>query len=178
MFGLLWDRYKVIMGIGATATAICLAGCSALQPLFSPSSTTADALDAVSAVANTSNLWFPIMFAGFLALLAGIINLVFLRGGAKLFVIGVLLALTPPIADMVLSSIAPWVGIIVAVSGLALLGIVVGRWFGRKDIIRRAEARADYIAGNGKNTLTKGQTADVLTHLGVPNFEADYPIGK
>ena len=89
-----------------------------------------------------------------------------------------LLALTPPVADMVLSSIAPWIGLTVAVSGLALLGIVIGRWFGRKDIVRRAEARADYIAGNGKNTLTKGQAADVLNHLGVKDFEADYPIGK
>ena len=148
------------------------------QPLFSPRQPMVDTGQIVSAVADTSNLWFPIMFAGFLALLAGIINLVFLRGGAKLFVIGVLLALTPPVADMVIASIAPWVGIVVAVSGLALLGIVIGRWYGRKDIIRRAEARADYIAGNGKNTLTKGQTGDVLSHLGVHDFEADYPIGK
>ena len=161
--------------------AVCLltlAGCSTLQPLFSPRQPAVDTRQIVSTVADTSNLWLPIMCAGFLALLAGIINLVFLRGSAKLLVIGVLLALTPPVADMVLSSIAPWIGLTVAVSGLALLGIVIGRWFGRKDIVRRAEARADYIAGNGKNTLTKGQAADVLNHLGVKDFEADYPIGK
>jgi uncharacterized membrane protein len=175
---LFWDRYKVIQGIVYTATALCLLGCSTLQPLFSPRSAAVDAVDAVSAVANTSNLWFPIMFAGFLALLAGIINLVFLRGGAKLFVIGVLTALTPPVADMVLSTIAPWVSIIVSVSGLALLGIVIGRWYGRKDIMKRALARADYIAGNGKDVLTKGQTADVLKNLDNKEFQSDYPIGK
>lgn len=174
---LFWSRYILI--VRPAATAVCLlilTGCSALQPLFSPKPTAAEAMNIVSTVAESSNLWFPIMFAGFLALLAGIINLVFLRGSAKLLVIGVLLALTPPIADMVLTSIAPWIGIIVAISGLALLGIVAGRWFGRKDIIRRAEARADYIAENGKSTLTKGQTADVLNHLGARDFEANYPI--
>ena len=176
---LFWHRYWVIKGIVYTAFALCLlSGCSTMQPLFSPRSTTADAVEAVSAVANTSNLWLPIMFAGFLALLAGIINLVFLRGGAKLFVIGVLLALTPPVTDMVLSSISPWIGILVGVSGLALLGCVIGRWYGRKDIIKRAKARADYIAGNGKNTLTKGQAANVLNHLDNKDFKADYPIGK
>lgn len=175
---LYWSRYHVIAR--PLATAVCLlmlTGCNALQPLFSPpKSPTADARQIVSTVAETSNLWLPIMFAGFLALLAGIVNLVFLRGSAKLLVIGVLLALTPPVADMVLSSIAPWVGIIVATTGLALLAIVFGRWFGRRDIVRRAEARADYIAGNGKSTLTKGQTADVLNHLGASDFKADYPI--
>lgn len=134
-------------------------------------------MNIVSTVAETSNLWLPIMFAGFLALLAGIINLVFLRGSAKLLVIGVLLALTPPVADVVLTSIAPWIGMAVAISGLALLAIVFGRWFGRKDIIRRAEARAEYIADNGKSTyMTKGQTVDVLNHLGASDFKADYPI--
>tara|TARA_R100000458_G_scaffold19831_2_gene17591 strand:- start:2606 stop:2962 length:357 start_codon:yes stop_codon:yes gene_type:complete len=118
------------------------------------------------------------MLAGFLALLAGIINMVVLRGSPKLFAIGVLLALTPPVADMIFESISPLISVLVAVSGLALLGCVVGRWFGRKDIMKRAKARANYIAGNGKNTLTKGQTADVLNHLDNKDFKADYPIGK
>jgi len=174
---LFWSRYIVI--VRPLATAVCLlmlTGCSAFQPLFSPKPTAAEAMDIVSTVAESSNLWFPIMFAGFLALLAGIINLVFLRGTAKLLVIGVLLALTPPVAEVVLDSIAPWVGIIVAISGLALLSIVIGKWYGRKDIIKRAEARADYIAGNGKSSLTKKQAADVLNHLGASDFEANYPI--
>ena len=110
---LFWNRYRVITVIGTTAT--CLSGCSAFQPLFSPKPTATEAMNIVSAVAESSNLWFPIMFAGFLALLAGIINLVFLRGGAKLLIIGVLLALTHPIAEMVIASVAPWIGIIVAI---------------------------------------------------------------
>ena len=178
MYQLFWSRYKVIFG-ASLATAVCfLMGCSTMQPLFSPRSAAVDAVETVSAVANSSNLWLPIMFTGFLALLAGIINLVFLRGGAKLFIIGVLLALTPPVAEMILSSIAPWIGILIAVIGLALLGCVFGRWYGRKDIMKRAKARADYIAGNGKDVLTKGQTADVLNNLDNKSFKADYPIGK
>tara|TARA_R110000765_G_scaffold100586_3_gene188447 strand:+ start:3704 stop:4243 length:540 start_codon:yes stop_codon:yes gene_type:complete len=175
---LFWNRYKVIRGIVYTAIAVCLLGCSSLQPVSYAHSSAVDAVQAVSSVARTSNLWLPIMFTGFLALLAGIINLVFLRGGAKLLVIGVLLALTPPITEYVLSSISPLIGILIAVIGLALLGCVVGRWYGRKDIMKRAKARADYIVGNGKDVLTKGQAADVLTNLDNKAFEADYPIGK
>jgi hypothetical protein len=176
MYQLFWNRYKIF--IGACATAVCLTGCSVMQPLFSPSSIASDAVDTAVSVASSSNLYLPLMFTGFLALLAGVINLVFLRGGAKLLVIGVLLALTPPITDYVLSSISPWIGILIAVIGLALLGCVFGRWYGQKDIVKRAQARADYIVGNGQENLTKGQTANVLKNLGNKAFKADYPIGE
>ena len=177
---LYWSRYHVIAR--PCISAVCflmLTGCNALQPLFSPRPTTKDqAVNLVSNAIDGSNLWSPIILVGFLALLAGVVNLVLLRGSAKLFIIGVLLALTPPIVEIVFETISPLITIFVALAGLALLGWVMGRWLGRKDIIRRANARADYIAGNGKNTLTKGQTADGLSHLGVHDFEADYPIGK
>ena len=175
---LYWNRLIVICR--PPATAICLfylIGCSAMQRVFTPTPTPQEqAMNLVSNTVDGSNLWSPIMFAGFLALVAGVVNLVFLRGSAKLLVIGVLLALTPPVAEMVLQSIAPWISIFVAVAGLGLFSIVMGRWFGRKDILNRAEARADYIKGNGRRVLTTGQTADVLNHLGADDFKADYPI--
>lgn len=173
-----WHRYWVIYGL-PPVYAFCLAGCSSVSRVFSPTPTPQEqAINIVNSAVDASNLWSPIMLAGFLALLAGIINMVVLRGSPKLFAIGVLLALTPPVADMIFESISPLISVFVAVSGLALLGCVVGRWFGRKDIMKRAKARANYIAGNGKNTLTKGQTADVLNHLDNKDFKADYPIGK
>jgi len=174
MYQLFWNRYKVITGIALTA--ICLMGCSFLQPIFTPKPTASQALDIVSSAVETTNLWWPITFAGFLALLAGIVNLVFLRGTAKLLFIGIALAIIPPIVDIVAIQLAPWISILAGLSGLVLLGIVFGRWFGQKDIIKRAEKRADYIKGNGIKVLTKGQTADVLTHLGDKDFEADYPV--
>ena len=176
MYMLFWNRLKVITGVGTML--VCLVGCSALQPIFSPAQKTQQALDMVSSSVGSSNLWWPLMFAGFLALLAGIINLVFLRGSAKLLVIGVLLALTPPVIQTVVASIAPWVSVLIALAGLASLSVVFGRWFGRKDIMKRAKARADYIAGNGRDILTKGQTADVLKNLDNKEFQSDYPIGK
>lgn len=174
---LYWHRYHVIMR--PFFYAMCLigfTGCSSIQKAFFPKPTAVEAMDIVSTAVETTNLWWPITFAGFLALLAGIVNLVFLRGGAKLLVIGILLAITPPIIEMVMESVMPWVGVIVGLIGLGLLGTVFGRWYGRRDIVNRAQARASYIVGNGKSVLTKGQTADVLNHLGDSNFKADYPI--
>tara|TARA_R100001082_G_C4365710_1_gene161811 strand:- start:3227 stop:3760 length:534 start_codon:yes stop_codon:yes gene_type:complete len=174
MFLNFWPRLKMITGVGTML--VCLVGCSALQPIFTPKPTAEQAMDIVSTAVETTNLWWPITFAGFLALIAGIVNLVFLRGGAKLLMIGVVLAMTPPIIDKVATQLTPWISILAGITGLALLGVVFGRWYGRKDIIKRAEERATYIKGNGTKSLTKGQTADVLRHLGDVNFKADYPV--
>jgi len=171
---LLWNRYKVITGIGATAC--CLMGCSALRPIFSPKATTKEAMDIVATAVDSTNLWWPIMFAGFLALLAGIVNLVFLRGGAKLLIIGVLLALTPPVAEMILASIVPWVSIVVGLLGLALLGIVLGRWFGRKDITKRLELRGNFIRNAGPIELDNVDVAKVLKHVGDKDFNPEYKV--
>lgn len=175
---LYWNRLIVICR--PVATAVCLlylVGCSAMQRVFMSNPTPQEqAMNLVSNTVDGSNLWSPIMFAGFLALVAGVVNLVFLRGSARLLIIGVLLALTPPVAEVVLQSMAPWISIFVAIAGLGLLSVVMGRWFGRKDILTRAEARANYIKSNGRLSLTKGQTADVLNHLGDNDFKADFPI--
>ncbi len=116
------------------------------------------------------------MFAGFLALVAGTVNLVFLRGGAKLLVIGVLLALTPPIAELVLTSIMPWVSLVVGLLGLALLGIVFGRWFGRKDIIERVALRESFIRNAEPTSLDNLEVADVLKHVGDNDFNPEYKV--
>jgi hypothetical protein len=177
---LFWHRYWVIRGIAYSATAFCfLSGCGSLQPIFSPNPTPQEqVMSVMNQAVDGSNLWSPIMLVGFLALLAGVINMVLLKGSAKLFIVGVLLAITPPVMEMVFQAMSPLITVIIALVGLGLLGCVMGRWVGRKDIIKRAKARADYIAGNGKNTLTKGQAASVLNHLDNKQFKADYPIGK
>ena len=171
---LFWNRIKIITGV--SSVAFCLAGCSALQPIFSPRATSTEAMDIVATAVGSSILWWPIMFAGFLALLAGIVNLVFLRGGAKLLVIGVLLALTPPIAELVLASIMPWVSIVVGLLGLALLGIVFGRWFGRKDITKRIALREEYIRNAEPAILDNTEVAKVLKHVGDRNFNPKYKV--
>jgi len=171
---LFWNRYKVITGIGAIA--FCLMGCSALRPIFTPKATATDAMGIVATAVESTNLWWPIMFAGFLALLAGIVNLVFLRGGVKLLAIGVLLALTPPVAELVITSIMPWISIVVGLLGLALLGIVLGRWFGRKDITKRLELRGNFIRNAGPVELDNKDVAKVLTHVGDVDFNPEYKV--
>tara|TARA_R110000823_G_scaffold103791_3_gene221378 strand:- start:950 stop:1480 length:531 start_codon:yes stop_codon:yes gene_type:complete len=172
---LFWNRLKVITGLGTML--VCLIGCSALQPIFAPVSSADQALDIVSSAVETTNLWWPITFAGFLALLAGIVNLVFLRGGAKLLVIGIVLAMTPPIVDKLATQLAPWISILVGIAGLALLGIVFGRWFGRRDIIKRASERADYInEESGRLRLSNEEVGEVLSHLGDRDFKSDYDV--
>ena len=174
MSALYWNRLKVITGLGTML--FCLIGCSALQPIFAPKPSATQAIDMVSSAVDSSSLWWPIMFAGFLALLAGIVNLVFLRGSAKLLVIGVLLALTPPVAQELVTSLAPWVSIIVGLAGLALLGIVFGRWFGRKDIIKRASERSDYITKFGSKRISNGAVSRVLSHMGDADFNPKYKV--
>ncbi len=156
--------------------AFCLVGCSAFRPLFSPRATPEEAIDVVATAMGSSNLWWPIMFAGFLALMAGIINLVFLRGGAKLLVIGVLLALTPPITELVLASIMPWVSVVVGLLGLGLLAIVVGRWFGQKDISKRIALREEFIRNAEPTSLDNTEVAKVLKHVGDRNFNPEYKV--
>ena len=171
---LYWNRIKVILGVGTVL--FCLIGCSALQPIFSPESTTDQALDIVSTAVSSANLWWPITFAGFLALLAGIINLVFLRGGAKLLVIGIILAMTPPIVDRVAVQLAPWISIIIAIAGLALLAIVFGRWFGQKDILNRVKLREKFIRNTKDVKLGNDEVAEVLAHVGDRKFDPEYKV--
>lgn len=175
---LIWPRMMVIMGWRTWITAyavLCMTGCSAIQRAFNPvDSVTASEL--VETATANSGLWWPFMLTGFIALVAGIINLVFLRGGAKLLVIGVLLALTPPISEMVLTSIMPWIALVVGLAGLALVGIVVGRVVGRRDIGNRAAQRAEYLLGNGTKSVSSRQAAKMLTHLADKNFKPDYKI--
>jgi len=171
---LFWHRYRVVTGAGIML--FCLSGCSFLQPIFAPKPTANQALDIVSTAVNTTNLWWPIAVAGFLALLAGIVNLVFLRGSAKLLVIGILLAMTPPIVDRIATELAPWISILVGLAGLALLGIVFGRWFGRKDIMKRVDAREKFIRGAKKVNLDNLEVADVLKHVGDADFNPEYKV--
>lgn len=171
---LFWNRYKVITGIGAIA--FCLMGCSALRPIFTPKATATDAMGIVATAVESTNLWWPIMFAGFLALLAGIVNLVFLRGGAKLLVIGVLLALTPPVAQAVVVSLTPWIAVVVAIAGLGLLGIVLGRWFGRRDIVKQVKDREAYILASAPSKFSKKEVGNILKHVGDIDFNPQYKV--
>lgn len=176
MYQLFWNRYYVIKGFPAV-TAICLlAGCAVFEPIFTPKSTATEAMDIVSTAVQTTNLWWAVTFAGFLALLAGIVNLVFLRGGAKLLVIGILLAMIPPIVDSIMAELAPWISILVGLVGLGLLGIVFGRWFGRKDIIKRVKEREVFIRNAEPTDLDNLEVADVLKHVGDKDFNPEYKV--
>lgn len=176
MFQLFWNRFYVIKGFPAV-TAICLfTGCAMFEPIFMPKPTASQALDIVSTAVETTNLWWAVTFAGFLALLAGIVNLVFLRGGAKLLVIGIILAMIPPIVDSIMAELAPWVSILIGLLGLGLLGLVFGRWFGRKDIMKRINLREDFIRNTKTTKLNNNEVADVLKHVGDTDFNPQYKV--
>ena len=176
-----WSRIIVIYRLQYLAYAVCaalLSGCSSVGRIFNPRSTTLGVQDAVDQAVTSSNLWWPFMLAGFLAIIAGVVNLVLLRGSPRLLIVGALLAVVPPVADVVVSSVMPWLAVAVGVSGLALLGIVAGRVLGRRDISKRATQRADHLMKSDRQSVTRLQAAKILTHLGDTDFRSDYKIGR
>ena len=85
--------------------------------------------------------------------------------------------MTPPIVDKLATQLAPWISILVGIAGLALLGIVFGRWFGRRDIIKRASERAEYISEEScRLRLSNEEVGEVLSHLGDRDFKSDYDV--
>ena len=170
---LIWSRLHVITRWGLLVVCL-LAGCSSVQRIFGTSSQ--EPAMVVGNAVSSSGLWWPMLLTGFLAVIAGLANLILLRGSSRLLMIGIALAMTPPIIDALIASIAPWVALVVGLAGVIMVGAVLGRWFGRRDIGKRARQRAQYILNNGSSTVTADQTAKILTHLNDRNFDPEHEV--
>jgi hypothetical protein len=108
-----------------------LTGCQMFQPT-APSLTPGGALESlyIPVASSASGLWWPLLFSGFLAILAGIINAVVFRGGHKIFLLGILLASIPPIADYMMRQSSLVISLTVLTASLMMLVWVAGKWFG------------------------------------------------
>ena len=85
---------------------------------------------ATPVASSATGLWWPLLFSGFLAIMAGIINAVIFRGGHKIFLLGIVLASIPPIADYMMRQSALVISLTVLAISIMLVIYVAGKWFG------------------------------------------------
>jgi cytochrome c-type biogenesis protein CcmH/NrfG len=86
--------------------------------------------------------------------MAGIVNAVVFRGGHKLFMLGILLAAVPPVADYVMRQSALVISLTVLAISLMMLIYVAGKWFGWRALgqelkplaAKAKDKRQDYTA--------------------------------
>ena len=57
-----------------------------------------------------------------------------------------------------------------------MLGVVLGRWFGRKDIVSRVRLREDFIRNSDPVDLHNIEVADILKHVGDRDFDPEYKV--
>lgn len=144
---------KVTASIGL---GLLLVGCSWLQPVQPPPVTPGSVWDSVATpvASSASGLWWPLLFSGFIAIMAGIVNAVVFRGGHKLFMLGILLAAVPPVADYVMRQSALVISLTVLAISLMMLIYVAGKWFGWRALgqelkplaAKAKDKRQDYTA--------------------------------
>ena len=130
-------------------------GCEAFQPTHSTIPVPTNPFSSMfqSVASPDQALWWPLLFSGFLAIAAGIVNSFVFGRGSKLLVIGILLACIPPIADYTLRQSALVVSLTVLLASGMLLAYVGGKWFGWKGVTKE-------IAPIAKNLKEKNWTPE------------------
>lgn len=119
--------------LSSLAIVALLAGCAWMQPVSpTPIATPGGVWDSVATpvASSATGLWWPLLFSGFLAIMAGIINAVIFRGGHKIFLLGIVLASIPPIADYMMRQSALVISLTVLALSIMLIIYVAGKWLG------------------------------------------------
>ena len=139
-----------------------------MQPTQSP--TTPDGVwDSIATpvASSATGLWWPLLFSGFLAIMAGIINAVIFRGGHKIFILGVILAIIPPIADYMMRQSALVISLTVLTLSIMLVIYVAGKWFGW----RALGSELKPLAEKAKNKKEDYTAEDAMTIIESANTE-------
>ena len=139
--------------VSSLLVALLLVGCAWMQPTQSPPVTPGGVWDSISTpvASSASGLWWPLLFSGFLAIMAGIINAVVFRGGHKIFVLGVILAAIPPTADYMMRQSALVISLTVLALSIMLIIYVAGKWFGWKALGRELKPLAAKVKDRGQD---------------------------
>tara|TARA_Y100000034_G_C6713789_1_gene315424 strand:+ start:208 stop:726 length:519 start_codon:yes stop_codon:yes gene_type:complete len=104
-------------------------------------------------------LWWPLLFSGFLAIAAGLVNSFVFGRGSKLFILGIVLACIPPIADYTLRQSAFVVSLTVLSISIMLIVWVGGKWFGWRGFRREMEPIAQNLK---ENNYTPEEAAAII----------------
>ena len=149
---------------------LLLTGCSLFQPIPAPVDPGGAFESLYTPVASSaSTLWWPMLFSGFLAIMAGIINAVVFRSGHKLFMLGILLAAIPPIADYILRQSAFVISLTVLAISLMMLVWVMGKWFGWRSFGNEIKPLADKAKDRGQDyTAERAMTIIGSANTGRP----------
>ena len=124
---------RLIRVLSSLAILFTLVGCAWMQPASpTPITTPGGIWDSMATpvASSATGLWWPLLFSGFLAIMAGIINAVIFRGGHKIFLLGIVLASIPPIADYMMRQSALVISLTVLAISIMLVIYVAGKWFG------------------------------------------------
>ena len=130
-----------------------LVGCAWMQPTPSMPITPTGAWESIytPVASSAAGLWWPLLFSGFLAIMAGIINAVVFRGGHKLFLLGVFLAAVPPIADYMMRQSALVISLTVLALSIMMLIYVAGKWFGWRALGKEIKPLATKVKDKGQD---------------------------
>ena len=146
-----------------------LAGCHTLQTVGGDSLDPSNAMESLytPVASSATGLWWPMLFSGFLAIIAGVVNTVVFGRGHKLFLLGIALAAIPPIADYVLRQSSFVISLTVLSLSLMMLVWVVGKWFGwrtfgkeLKPVVDKVKDKADNYTAEDALTIIEGASID------------------
>jgi hypothetical protein len=138
--------------LSITAVAVVLSGCQLFQPTPHPMNPTGAIQSLYTPVASSaSGLWWPLLFSGFLAIIAGVVNAVVFGRGHKLFLLGLTLAAIPPVTDHVMRQSSLIISLTVLSISIMLLVWVGGKWFGWKMFGKQLKPLADKVKDKSQN---------------------------
>jgi len=137
----------IIKILSSLTILLVLVGCAWMQPMQTPSTTPGGIWDSVATpvASSATGLWWPLLFSGFLAIMAGIINAVIFKGGHKIFMLGIVLAVIPPTADYMMRQSALVISLTVLAISIMLIIYVAGKWFGWRTFGREIRPLTDKV---------------------------------
>lgn len=141
-----------------TTTTIFIGGCATTRPTVPSPSNPFESIYLPVASADTA-LWWPLLFSGFLAIAAGLVNSFIFGKGLKLFVIGVILACIPPVADHTLRQSALFISLTVLAISIMLVVWVGGKWFGWRWMSKEIKP---ITQGMKDKKFTSEEAADII----------------
>tara|TARA_Y100000310_G_scaffold337272_2_gene423932 strand:+ start:455 stop:988 length:534 start_codon:yes stop_codon:yes gene_type:complete len=149
---------KLAVRLTLLALLAVVLGCATTGPKVPTPSNPFESIYMPVASADTA-LWWPLLFSGFLAIAAGLVNSFIFGKGLKLFIIGVILASIPPVADHTLRQSALFISLTVLAISVMLIVWVGGKWFGWRWMSKEMKP---ITQGMKEKKFTPEEAADII----------------